>query len=200
MPAQNLHNEPELLQRVAEGDEKAFRKLFERYQSYINALAIRMTGSEAMAEDILQDTFLKVWINRETLPGKDNFGGWLYRLSINIILNALVKLKHQKKYNQYFQREEATLYILPGQADEQKELEMILQEAVDQLPPKQKQAYTLVKIKRMTHKEAASELQVHSETIKSNLDHALRFIRAYCLKQLEKRENMLLILFFLNFL
>jgi RNA polymerase sigma-70 factor (ECF subfamily) len=189
-----LYNENELLQKIAEGDELAFRKLFARYQSYINLLAIRMAGSEALAEDIVQDTFLKVWINRKTLTAKENFGGWLYHIAVNNTLNALKRIDHQEKYAKYLQREGTPLYSLPDIADEKKELETILMEAVEQLPPRQKQTYMLVKVKRMAHKEAANQLQVSTETIKSNLDHAIRFIRAYCLRSLKNRPDLLLLL------
>lgn len=198
---QALHNERFLLQRVAEGDEDAFRTLVHHYQPVIYFTAIRMTGIQEMAEDIVQDAFLKVWLNRASLPEKENFGGWLYRVAENLVLNAFTRLNHEKKYTRYIQEAASLQYSVPEHAIEQKELENILHKAISKLPPRQLQAYHLVKEQGKTRTEAAHLMQVHPETIKSNLEHAMRFIRAYCLRELEKWPGELLqLLFFIFFL
>ena len=193
-----LHNEPVLLQRIADGDETAFRMLVHHYQPVIYFTAIRMTGNQEMAEDIVQDAFLKVWLNRTTLTEKENFGGWLYRIAENLVLNAFARLNHEKKYTRYVQ-ESASLSYASERVVEQRELEQLLQKAIQQLPARQLQAYHLVKEQGKTRSEAASLMQVHPETVKSNLDHAMRFIRAYCLKELEKNPGDLFVIFFFQF-
>lgn len=70
LPDPKIYNEKELLLLVAAGDELAFQLIFDHYHSYINFVALRLTGNVAMAENIIQDTFVKVWINRKTLVEK----------------------------------------------------------------------------------------------------------------------------------
>lgn len=200
MNNKELYNDPLLLQEVANGNEEAFHKLVVRYQPYINAVAFRLTGDKAMAEDIVQDTFMKVWINRRTLPEKDNFGGWLYHVAANITHNAIKQINHHKKYQQYLQQEGTVSFALPSNITEQKEMEKILHQAVSLLPLRQKEAFQLIKLDGMSYKDAAYQLGVSRETVKSNLQLAVRFIRSYCIKMVNNAGDTLIAFIFLNFL
>jgi hypothetical protein len=64
----SLHNEKALLERVAQGDESAFRIVFDHYRDAIYAFALKVTRHESIAEEIVQDVFMKIWISRTGLP------------------------------------------------------------------------------------------------------------------------------------
>lgn len=186
-----------LLIDVSNGHELAFRKLFEVYYPNIYTTALRITKNEYVAEDIVQDTFLKVWINRESINRYENFEGWLYTVSKNITYNILKKGDHYKKYIQQ-EGKESLLSIYPS-ADyemQDKDFQALLQQAVDRLPPKQRQTYALLKEQFLKRNEAAEILNVSPETVKWNIDQAMRSIRAYCLSHINGMPLVLLLHFF----
>src|SRR6185436_5560012 len=78
----------DLMARAAKGDERAFRTLAERHAGAALRLARRILGNEAMAEDVVQDALLRVWINAPRWRPEAAFRTWLYRIVANLGLNA----------------------------------------------------------------------------------------------------------------
>lgn len=174
-----------LLQEVASGNEAAFGQLFDHYRSNIYTTVLRMTGNEQIAEEILQDCFLKVWTKREQLPSLNNFGGWLFTIAANMTYNAIKSLKREminsrkfllNIYNDHFEQADDVLL--------KKEFNSLLLTAIDRLPEKQRQTYKLIKEQGLPRNEAAKILNVSPETVKWNLDQAMRSIRAFFIQHL----------------
>lgn len=190
----------ELLQQVSAGDDQAFKSLFDTYRANIYTTALRFTDNEAMAEDIVQDTFVKVWLNKSLLPTLDNFEGWLYIMAKNITLNLL---KKRENYKTYYQEEakDALLRYFP-EADyliQDKEFQGMLQQAIERLPPKQQETYRLIKEEYHKREEVASLLNVSPETVKWNLDQAMKSIRAYCLANMKDIPFVLILHFWTKY-
>src|ERR1043165_4872705 len=78
----------DLMARAAKGDERAFRTLAERHAGAALRLARRILGNEAAAEDIVQDALLRVWINAPRWRPDAAYRTWLYRIVVNLCLNA----------------------------------------------------------------------------------------------------------------
>jgi len=76
-------NEQSLFQLVSEGDEQAFNRLFHLFLPRLYPLIIKFTRSETVTGDIIQETFIRVWLYRDRLAEIDNPGGWLYTLAAN---------------------------------------------------------------------------------------------------------------------
>lgn len=188
----------ELLAKVHEGDESAFAMLFDLYRPKIYTTAMRITKDEWVAEEILQDTFLKIWMVRETLVKVVNFEAWLYTVARNITYNALKRTEREKNNFSRLVQDSITLFY--PEADYQvqdKEFQKILAQAIDRLPAKQKATYQLIKGQNLKREQAAEQLNVSPETIKWNLDQAMRSVRAYCMLQL-KDLPLIFILHFLS--
>lgn len=184
---------------VSKGDEEAFKVLFDTYRPNIYTTLLRITNDEWLAEDIVQDTFLKVWINRHILTTIDNFETWLYVLSKNITLDLI---KKQKKYKTFAQEEAKTALIsVYPEADyltQDKDFQHLLDTAIERLPNKQKETYRLIREEYLKREEVAAILKVSPETVKSNLDQAMKSIRAYCLANMKDVPLILLLHFFLK--
>ena len=181
MPSKNKKASPELLQEIAKGNEYAFTKVFEDYKANIYTTALRLTEDEWAAEEILQDTFVKVWINRAELPGLENFDGWLFTIARNLTYNALKRTEKEKQNLLDLTKDSITLFY-PEDEYETRErgFQEILDQAIERLPPKQQAAYKLIKQQNLKRAQAAQELNVSPETVKWNLDQAMKSIRAYC--------------------
>src|SRR5256714_15645140 len=78
----------DLMARAAQGEERAFRILAQRHAGRAFGLARRMLGNEALAEEIVQDALLRVWINAPRWWPAAAFRTWLYRVVVNLCLNA----------------------------------------------------------------------------------------------------------------
>lgn len=86
MERMELHDRAAVTQALA-GDREAFRQLVERHSHSIFRLAFRMTGNEADAEEVVQDTFLRAYRSLEQFESRANFGTWLYRIGVNCSLD-----------------------------------------------------------------------------------------------------------------
>ncbi|EOR93966.1 RNA polymerase ECF-type sigma factor [Arcticibacter svalbardensis MN12-7] len=91
-----LYSDQDLLLKGALGNEHAFRQLFSRYHQQLGVYVYRITDSVDLAEDIIQDVFLEIWMSREALAGVDNFKAYLVVMSKNHTLNCLLKLSRER--------------------------------------------------------------------------------------------------------
>lgn len=178
MPVEALHNERTLLDQVAQGDEKAFRAVFDHYRDAIYSFALKVTRRETMAEEIVQDVFIKIWINRGGLPGVRHFGNFLYIIARNHTFNSLRKLAKEKITGE-FPDQLAEAGVSAETTVLQYDYEKLLQQAIAQLPPQQKLVYTLSRQHGLTREEIAAQLQLSPGTVKAHLAQALRSIRLY---------------------
>jgi RNA polymerase sigma factor (sigma-70 family) len=177
----NTFTDKELLERLAVGEETVFSYLFERYRDPIYSTALHLSGSASMAEEIVQDVFLDLWLKRQNAATITYLPAYLNRMAANKLYDALKQRQRQRGIEQTTDAE-ADLHT-PAILLENKDYDAILTRAITRLPEKQRLAYQLIKQQGLTRKEAATELGVSPETIKYNLEQSLRSIRAYCLSQ-----------------
>lgn len=179
------------------GNEAAFKQLFDLYRSRVYTTARRMTKDEWLAEEILQDTFIKIWMSRDKLENIGNFEAWLYTVARNVTYNLLKRVAREKGNFDRLVQDSITLFY--PEADyqiQEKEFQKILNQAIERLPAKQKATYQLIKEQHLKRDEAALQLNVSSETVKWNLDQAMRSIRAYCMVQLKGLPLVFILHFF----
>ena len=94
MKQASLHNELDLIRLVAQGNEQAFRKIFDYHKNRLYNYVLRITDDEEIAEEIVMDAFLKIWSNRAELIGVDRFDSYLYTLVRNHAFNAIKRRAH----------------------------------------------------------------------------------------------------------
>ena len=80
-------SDKELIEGCQRGESDAFRALFERHKDKVYSIALRYSGDAAVAQDIAQETFLKLFVGLRTFRGDSNFSSWLYRLVVNSCLD-----------------------------------------------------------------------------------------------------------------
>jgi RNA polymerase sigma factor (sigma-70 family) len=186
-----------LLKQIALDDHNAFNRLFTYYSKQVNGVVKKITGSQQIAEEIVQDTFLKVWLKRTSLPGIENFEAWLYVVARNYTLKAL-QSKHVRNTSSVEDGTFEKHLITEGKTDwkvREAQYDQLLKTAIDRLPLKQKETYLLIKENQYSRNEVAALLNVSPETVKYNLTQAMKNIRAYCIVYFE--ENSTIIIFFI---
>jgi RNA polymerase sigma-70 factor (ECF subfamily) len=189
-----LHNEREILLRVAGGDEVAFREVCEYYSPLLYTTIFRFTNEQWIADEVVQDTLLKLWLKKADLSEIDNFKGWLYTVASNLTVNALKKIRKEKNdIDHWLHIATQDNTLVDAFSRENEAYWELLTEAIDRLPPKQRDTFRLIKEQKMKRNDAARILQVSPETVKWNLEQALRSIRAYCMARIDNIAILIVI-------
>lgn len=184
MLEQGLHNEKELLHLISMGEEHAFAIVFDHYRNRIYGAALKLTHSTTVAEEIVEEVFLKIWIRRTTLNEIENFSAYLFAIARNEAYKILKQIAKNYKVvllsenNQSLVHRETEDYLI------HKEFTSLLQKAIDRLPHQQKQVYKLIKEEDLKRSEVAELLKLQPETVKFHLAQAMKNIRTYCMLHL----------------
>src|SRR3954469_13550100 len=87
--AQSTPTEPSAAALAATGDRRAFERLYRTHAGRVYALCARMAGDRALAEELTQDVFVRVWEKLASFRGDSSFGTWIHRVAVNVCLNRL---------------------------------------------------------------------------------------------------------------
>jgi RNA polymerase sigma-70 factor (family 1) len=177
----STRDEKMLLSRIASGDERAFKQLFEQWHPLLATHIYRVTQSQPLTEEIVQDVFLKIWNSRETLGDIRNFWTYLLVISRNHALNALQQKAREFKHWEQWVKDNATE---SESTDPTNTFYTLIDEAIDRLSPRQKEIYLLHRHQRMTYQQIAVHLNIGRETVKTHLDTATKAISRHVKLQL----------------
>jgi len=142
------------------GDSDAFDDLVRDHQRMIYSLAYRMTGSEADAEDLAQETFIRAHRQLETFRGESTIATWLYRIGVNLCLNWRQRAQRRERLHQEWSKEQSTL-----SPDSDPQMAARVQDALLRLPSKQRAAIVLTVYDGLSHAEAARVLGCTEATV-----------------------------------
>lgn len=170
-----LYNEQDLLHRLSTGDPDAFTTLFNHYWPRIYSSMLVISKSPAVAEDIAQEIFARLWKDREKAADIRDLSAYLFIAARNNVLNRLSKMDVESAWQQYMIHKE------PGKADQvtYRELDQLVQQGVQQLSPQQKRAFSLSRMQGLTHEQIAAEMQISRATVKEHIVKALASLRQY---------------------
>ena len=183
-----LHNEHRLLRQLAEGDESAFVEIFNYYRQQVFKVAFLYLKSETVAEEMVQEVFLKVWQSREKLPSIERFQDWFFIIARNLITSHLRKMARDQKMRLQWTQERPQF---DKEADEKlhsRELSEILNQAVSSLPPQQQAVFRLAKDEMLTYHAIAEKLGISPHTVRTHMSRALDTLRTY----LEGNDDVLI--------
>lgn len=168
----------DLVCRIAnEDDHAAYKDLFHLYYNRLYQFAYSITHSREVAEEIVSDVFLKIWMKRKSLLKIQNKQLYLYICTKNHSINRLSK----EKRNQVFPLDDCvvdiqSIYFDPEQLLITAELLRRIHHAINELPPRCKLIFKLIKEDGLKYKEAAELLGLTPKTIENQMAIALRKI------------------------
>lgn len=162
--------------RLKEGDEHAFKALFQKYYSAMCQFAYQFLKDSDMAEETVQELFVRLWEKRATLNIELSVNHYLFRSIRNQCLN---QLQHQKIKQQYASR---MLENAEQETDWQPfYLEMDLMEriekSIDSMPPKRQEIFRLSREQGLKYKEIADKLNISIKTVEAQMGLALKYLR-----------------------
>jgi len=170
----NTHNK-ELFERVAHGDEEAFTTLFFHYTKKLFPFLLKKLRSDELAEELLQDIFLKLWIYRERLTGMESPESYLFRITANRVSDYF-RGEHKKKQMQFSGAlSDEDPADDPLEPMDIREARRILEEGVRALPEQRRKIYNL-KQAGYHYREIADQLDISPNTVRNQLVNANRFL------------------------
>ena len=185
------YNENELASRLAAGDEKAFVQIYNKYWNKIYYLALVYLKSIQLAEDAVQEVFLKLWTSRRQVADVQNLEAFIFIVGRNQVIDAFKR----KATMQAFSHEASDWlpddFLLPHDQVDLKLLKKKISDAVEKLPPQQKKIFKMTREEGLSHEEIAQRLGIDKKTVKNHIVRALNTLRSV----LHERDLLLALLF-----
>jgi len=180
-------SDAEVMLRVAAGDDGAFDYLVEKFRRPMNSFMYRMTRNQAVAEELAQEVFLRVYRSRQTYAASAKFTTWLYRIATNLAVNHARDTKYERPENTVNIDEPDTETGLTmdvadrGLNAEQQILRRerlaAIRKHVEALPERQRAAVIMHKYQNMDYKQIAEVLKLSESATKSLLFRAYETLR-----------------------
>lgn len=166
--------EQHIVSLLKEGDKRAIPLIYENYSNSLYGVIFKVTCNETLAEDALQETFIKVWrYSKKYDASKAKLFTWLYRIARNTAIDKL--RSHNLKFDKEVQISNSNVYKLPSMSLNQDAID--LKKHVATLDSKYQIVLRALFFEGMTQQEASDELDIPLGTVKSRLKIGLRELR-----------------------
>ena len=175
-----MRGDAELIARMRAGDEQAFTELFRRHYRALCLYAERVHGKAGTSEEIVQQVFYRIWINRGRLAVTGSMAGYLYAAVRNYALNQRERARSEEQWQQKKADELEHDPAHVDQADEDviaSELAAALDEAIAKLPPRCRQAFILRRQHHLSYAEIAAAMGIAPKTVEIQIGNALKALR-----------------------
>lgn len=170
-------NLEKILVDLANDDKQAFDELYRLYYSKLYVYSKSFLKIDTGIDDILQEVFVKVWMNRHNIKKVETYNAFLYTITKNILLNELrSRLKSEEFRTNLFYKSVAAEFVTQ-QAVEYADIKNQVDQLVLQLPEKRRKIYLMSREDGKTNAEIAAELGISVKTVEDHMTHALRFLK-----------------------
>lgn len=188
-----------LIERILAGDEAAFTELVRRYEGKVYQLALRLTGNQMDANDVIQEVFLSVYQKLHTFRGQAAFSSWLYRITANASFARLNQRKRQASvsiddvlpavegqspggtFSEWSQKPDTILF--------NKEARAALEQAINDLPEEFRTVVILRDVENQSNQDVAELLNLSVAAVKSRLHRARLALRRKLGEYLDRQER-----------
>ena len=195
MTTNNDIKDQALVIELKDGSQLAFKQLFDRYTPRIYRFAKSYLKSDADAEELVQDVFLKLWEKRETLDESKNIRAYIFKIAINSIYNLSKRQNYKQIYNEF-----VTNNFTQGGNEftwnevVYNELKVLLNLYIDKMPAQRRNIFLMSRKHGLSNQEIAKNLNISPRTVENQIYRSISYLR----KQLKPNSVFLLLFFFLN--
>ncbi len=174
----------ELLKLIKLGDEKAFRIIFNSYFPRLLAFSKEYVNDTEVAKNLVQESFLKLWENRQTLKEESNLKAFLFQVLRNSSLNYLKAEKVKQKYEERLKHSYNEMVLNYGALKQLdfdvvsfNELTEIIDKTIRELPPQCKRVFELSRYQSLKNREIAEKLGISVKAVEGHMSKALKQLR-----------------------
>ncbi|GGW82838.1 RNA polymerase sigma factor [Salegentibacter mishustinae] len=168
-----------LVEQLKVNNEKAFHKIFEKYHPPIFAYSISLLKSKENAEEIVQEVFMKLWMNSEELDPNLSLKSYLFTIARNLSFNHLKKAANSELLKKEIFHKTTSSENSTFDKVVHNEYAIITMEAINRLPEKRKRIYEMSRLEGKSYSDISEELNISVSTVKSQMSSALSSIRNY---------------------
>lgn len=167
----------ELINLIKQGDESAFRVLFNSYSSKLFYFSLKFLKEKEASQEIVQEVFLSLWVNRAKLDPQYPIAPYLYIITRRLTLNSLRQIANSQSA---MERMWLNIQLTSNETEEQvllEDLERFTEQVLVKLPKQQQLIYRMSRHQELSYDEIAEELNISKNTVKNHLVSALKTLR-----------------------
>ncbi|WP_316814800.1 RNA polymerase sigma-70 factor [Pedobacter nyackensis] len=174
-----------LLLQLKQGYEPAFNNLYLAYSKPLYRKINAIVKDESIADELLQDLFLKVWEKRNSIKSEHSFTAFLYTIANNLVFDYFRRVSKDKRLHARLLINAVDYYMQTEENLIGKETAAIIQQAIDKLSEQRRKVFTLCKIEGKSYQEVANILGISVATVNTHMVNSIRFIKEYLYKNQE---------------
>jgi len=185
----------EIIRRLKNNEKSAVDELFAYYYTRLFLFSKSILKVENGIMDLLQEVFIKIWLNRQKIGNAETFNAYVYTITKNEVLNLIrTNIRDNSFRDEFFSRSVAEEYQTQNTL-EFDEVKTAVDKIVAGLPEKRRQVFILSRTEGLSNKEIAIQLNIAEKTVEDHITHAIRH-----LKSALKEMGMISLLYFYLFL
>lgn len=169
-------SDAELLERIRDGDERALDLLMDRYWGELHAYLDRLLLHPDLAEDLVQETFVRLWARRETWQPEGSLRGLLYQIGRRLAFDE--RKRHRRLVARLLPWRNDSSSPTPEDVLDRTELELAVTRAIAALPERRRLAFLMARWEGLSHREIAAALGISVQTVANQLSFALAQLRS----------------------
>ncbi|WP_229213723.1 RNA polymerase sigma-70 factor [Dyadobacter psychrotolerans] len=170
-------SDPEIVNAIRQGDEKAFEQTFRKYYERLCNYACSLLKDEEESEEVVQTVFLTIWEKRSDLEITLSLKSYLYRSVHNHCLNRFKHASVREAHKEYAERFIPQSHESVTEAIHANELEERIEKAVGNLPEQCQKAFRMSRFEELKHQEIADRLGISIKTVENQIGKALKILR-----------------------
>ncbi len=184
----------DLLHKLRNGDTIAFEEVYKTFAPVLYQRLLRLLKDTDTVEEILQDTFLKLWERRAQIDPQQGFKTYLYRIADHLAIDLFRKISRDKALQQELWSNTVSFYLHTEETLIAKEQRQLIEDAINRLPPKRKQILLLCKLEGKSYQEVAELMGISVSTVSNQLVKANKEIKSYILQSTNGELTVILYL------
>lgn len=182
MPGKDTHIDEQLVSRLKNGEDQAFREIFYLFHKPMYVMALKYLKESQMAEDALQDVFLKLWLNRHLINEDQSIKGFLFTSLKNHLLNVIRNRKTELLKHAALAQKKEIIHTDNGVL--MHEYDTLLTNGIERLSPQRQKIFMLRILNGLTNQEISKMLNLSINTVKFQFSQATKSVREYLRKEL----------------
>jgi RNA polymerase sigma-70 factor (ECF subfamily) len=174
-----MEQEATLVEKLAQGDEHAFKSIYEEYHSQLYFFALRFLKSRQLSEEIVHDVFLKLWETKHLLNTSLSFKSYLYTITKNLVLNVISRADKELKIKNEIISYSPSSHNIVEDDITYHEYEAIAHAAISRLPAQRQVVFRMCRLEGLTYEEVAEKLGISKGTVSDHMVKAVRSIKQF---------------------
>lgn len=178
MPFKTPDNQEKfIVELLRQGNEKAFDSIFREYAKRLYCFSYGYLKLREDAEEIVQETFIKIWEVRATIDPSLSFSAFIFTIAYRLVLNKLRKARNEHSVKRYWAGKTNAISNQTEETIFADDLDRIARIAITGLPPKRKAIFHMIKDDHMSYQQVADRLQISVKTVEAQMTEALKYLR-----------------------